>query len=146
MVARVIGYHQDRSAPPRNFYDPHHFLADQPYELNPGEEILALVNGSGYKYNDDSIYKLEINDNSPPPPTLVPTCDQHHLCLLVRNQSVNHTIYVGQQTPLVWVLELSCITAQLCYCTFAHVKHFKTNLNSSSSSSKIIENKSILIQ
>lgn len=63
MIQNFIHYEQlssGNSAPPCDYYDPHHMLAEKNYSIKPHEEILLIIRGHGYRFNDDTIYPLEI--------------------------------------------------------------------------------------
>lgn len=157
MAARIVCYRQSRRrvSPPCNYYDPHVFLAEQHYEIYPNEEVLLVVNGSGYNYNDDSIHQLQLTTTSDEQEdeilqssTLFTLSSiNQHLCVLIKNYSNDHTIYVGQKTPLTWVLNMSCLGAKLCFCSYDEVIKMKSrHLPASVTASQKANHKTILIQ
>jgi len=134
--------------PPRDYYNPSVFLADKPFRLYPGEEILVIINGCGYRYNDDSIFKLSFKSfmeedmevtaaaAAAAAPThysdieyvVVPASDQQ-LCLLVKNFSTENTISVGYKTPLTWLLDMPRIDSKLCFCSMTELTSVKLHVN-----------------
>ena len=153
MTARIVFYRQARKkvSPPCNFYDPHVFFAEQHFEIYPNEEVLLVVNGSGYNYHDDSIHQLQFTseeqeDDIQPTTLFSLSSNNQHLCVFVKNYSNDQTIYVSQKTPLTWVLNMSCIVAKLCFCSYAEVTKIKLQHLPSVTASKKADHKTILIQ
>jgi hypothetical protein len=62
MIKDIINYEQTLLLDgeiPRNYYDPNIMLAEHKFCLQPGEEILVVINGNGYRFSDDTIFTLE---------------------------------------------------------------------------------------
>lgn len=105
--------------PPRNFYEPSVLLAEKTYKINPEEEILIVISGCGYRYNDDTIYSLNINSDEVTA-GFTPIVQSHsQLCLLVKNCSSDYSVYVGFKSSLQLLLDMPRIMSRLCYCTVA---------------------------
>jgi hypothetical protein len=183
----IIYYEQifkrERQQLPHNYYNPQMVLADKPFELKPDEEILVVIDGCGYRYNDNCIYQLNFtstaatlnggggeqfnNEGSTTTSTTTTTtttattattsCSMvqqpQQLCLLVKNSSTEHTILVGYQTPLTWLLDMPRVTSKLCYCVNTELTKIKLGLHQLSSKNSnnnnkmypIVEDKTIVI-
>jgi hypothetical protein len=74
--------------PPRDFYDPNHVLAEKSFQIKPNEEILAVIKGSGFRYNDDTIYNLVVKhiQELPPPSQPIDINNRSH-----RDSSSGHS-------------------------------------------------------
>ena len=67
MIPKMVNYEQSYKgmwkssgdAIPCDYYDPSIMLADRAYNLKPNEEMLVVLLGSGYRYNDDTIHKVD---------------------------------------------------------------------------------------
>lgn len=116
---------------PRDYFDPNIMLADKAFKLEPNEEILVVINGHGYRYNDDTIYALdvkaaavaddnvEIDGSGSGIETLMHT--PSHLCYVIKNCSSNFKILVGYRTPLQWLLDMPKLFSRFCYCSIADI-------------------------
>ena len=69
-LPKIVNFDQGASVagrgqiiPPYNYYNPQVFLAKEAFDLFPGEECLAIINGVGYRYNDDTIYHITCSTN-----------------------------------------------------------------------------------
>lgn len=135
-IKQVIDYEQcyyspirGEGEPPRNYYDPNVMLAEKTYKLNPMEEILIVISGSGYRYNDDTVYSLNIYGKNEQMNETVNTLLEYNinpvinsssqLCLLVKNCSAEYSVYVGYKSPLQWLLDMPRLISKLCYCSTA---------------------------
>jgi len=113
MLPTVVYYQQAPDQPPVNYYDPHLFLAEIPYTLQPGQTVLIVLRGRGYRFGDDTIQPLRMNQYD---------ChlgENNQLCLWVKNDdNAPFCLRVGRKTPLVWLLDLPRLQTQLCYCDY----------------------------
>jgi len=114
---------------PRDYFDPNVMLSERAFRLEPGEEILIVINGTGYRYNDDTIYELEFSF-APAATTVNNQCTETiesrmvstaQLCFVIKNCAQNCVVYVGCKSPLQWLLDLPRISSKLCYTSIADI-------------------------
>ncbi len=146
MIPKMVHYEQSYKgmwkssgdAIPRDYYDPSIMLADRAYDLKPNEELLVVLLGSGYRYNDDTIHKVDFaglysssnNDevaqqSSHDSMNFFQIGASHQLCLIVKNCAQNYTFYIGQKSPLQWLLDLPRVRSKLCYCSIADITRYR---------------------
>lgn len=123
---------------PRDYYDPHILIANQNFAIRPNEEVMVVIDSSGYRYSDDAIrplnFKLDDTDNNN---SNIEENFQYtlhcgtakQLVLLIKNNSSNFTIYVGQKSPLIWLLDMPRVSSKLCFCHVSDLTNIKLNLN-----------------
>jgi hypothetical protein len=117
MIDYVQNYYPEGEAP-RDYYDPNIMIAERAYSIKPHEEILVVLNGTSFRYNDDTIYLLEIKKNediTADKQIKFAAINNNHLCLLVKNCSDEFSIYVGYRSPLAWLLNMPRIISKLCF-------------------------------
>lgn len=131
MIEKMINYQQahrhsrEDGESPRDYYDPSIMLAEKHYRLGAKEEIMIVINGSGYRYNDDTLYALNISTDDNPV-----IGHSYQLCLIVKNCSSNLSIYVGNKSPLQWLLDMPRVVSKLCFCSIADLTRLRLSLNS----------------
>ena len=128
MAQQVIIYEQPfypEGEPPRDYYDPRTLQSDKHFNIKPDEEVLLVVNGSGYRFMDDVIYPMHQRADTGLFIPLTPSNQQ--LCLVVHNISTDYTIYVGYKTPLNWLLDMPRVLSKLCYCSNTDLTQLKMN-------------------
>jgi hypothetical protein len=155
MIKEIIAYEQpfitdDRM--PHNYYDPNIMLAEREFCLKSDDEILIVVNGNGYRYNDDTIYTLKLPNDSNSSgggsggggggnsdgnhnkiPELNPSSfESMQLCLFIKNTSDQYSIHVGYKSPLSWLLDMPRVYSKLCYCSITDLTQLKMIYNQKS--------------
>lgn len=146
MITKIVCFEQQYSdkdsSPPRDYYDPNIMLAEQSFDIGPNEEVLGVIMGTGYRFNDDTVYTFEVknyDDDDDDADDDDANADKVHglsartdhssqLCLLIKNCSSVLTVYVGYKTPLQWILDMPRITSKLCSCPIADVTKLRFNL------------------
>ena len=150
--ASAAGRSGEQTIPPYNYYNPQVFLAKEAFDLFPGEECLAIINGVGYRYNDDTIYHLTCSTasdssggsgsggedtvdgvSSSSSSGSITTCSNVHLklesesqlCIFVKNCSNENAFKIGYNTPLNWLLDMPRMMSKLCYCSMADLIKIK---------------------
>lgn len=125
-IKQIIDYEQTyyspirgEGEPPRNYYDPNVMMAEKTYKINPMEEILLVISGSGYRYNDDTIFSLHVNIDQVTTEVIPNVQSSSQLCLLVKNCSSEYSVYVGFKSTLQLLLDTPRIMSRLCFCTVA---------------------------
>lgn len=129
-MRKVIGYEQffqQDGEPPLDFFDPSVMFSEKYYIIKPGEEVLLVINGSGYRFMDDIVYPL-IQDGStdqffPMSPS------QQQLCFVIRNCSTEFTISVGFRSSLKCLLGMARVTSKMCYCYSHDLTRLKMRYN-----------------
>jgi hypothetical protein len=157
MLKDIIHYEQNYSVDghdiPRNYYDPNIMLAERQFHLSPNEEILIIINGSGYRFSDDTIFTIEIpkmneiindinsditeknNQNEVSKKSdnlskIIPSSfSSKQLCLYVKNLSNSYSFYVGYKSSLARLLDMPRIFSKLCYCNVNDLTQFKLEFN-----------------
>lgn len=150
VITKVIDYEQacyrptailgDGGAPPRNYYDPNIMLAERAYAIKPLEEIMVVISGSGYRYNDDTVWSVDLDlvSSEKDPRKNVPASKHElvpritspgQLCVLIQNCSSSYTIYVGSRSPLQWLLDMPRVISKLCYSSVTDLTKCRLNLN-----------------
>lgn len=99
------------SEPPCDHFDPHVMLAERAFNIEPNEEILIVINGSGYRCMDDLIFQLR-HDNDYFSPL---SQSNEQLCFFVKNCSLVYTIFVGYKSSLKWLLDMPRLTSKMCH-------------------------------
>jgi hypothetical protein len=124
MLQKIVTYEQfsqqNTGEPPRDYYDPNIMMSTKNFSIRPGEELLVVISGNGFKYMDDSIFQLVHDEETH---TYFAEMGSQQLAYLVKNCSVVYTIYVGYKTPLKWLLDMPRITAKLCYGSLINISH-----------------------
>jgi len=140
-VQKVIYYeqihHREQNESPRDYYDPHVFIAEKQYFLAPQEEVLIVICGSGYRFKDDTICLLDVqplsssssssSGSSGSSSVQLQTQHNQQLCILVKNTSPYYSIYVGCKSPLFWLLDMPRISSRFCYCSYSDLTVLKLN-------------------
>lgn len=109
----------------RDYYDPNTLLADKHYRFGPKENIMFVINSSGYHYNDDTVYTLDVssvmklNDSD----NYLQRGQAYQMCLLVKNCSSERSIMLEINLP--FILFFKC---KLCFCTYGELTHLRHNL------------------
>lgn len=138
LINKMINYQQayrhnrEDGDAPRDYYDPNILLADKHYRIGPKENIMIVINGSGYHYNDDTVYALGVPpviDNTATTTTNYLQLGQaYQMCLLVKNCSSVHSIYVGNKSALQWLLDMPRVTSKLSFCTYGELTRLRYSL------------------
>ena len=58
MVQKIFLYEQTSTR--SDYFDPHNFVSECAFSIKPQQEIVLVINGLGFGFSDDSIYKLEL--------------------------------------------------------------------------------------
>jgi len=113
-------------------------LAETSYCIKPLEEIIVVIDGCGFRYNDDTIYLMQLTKDKNGDQQFGPALDScHQLCFFIKNCSPEFTICIGVKTPLNWLLESPRIMSKLCYCTFGDLATMKLNWRKNNSNQEI---------
>lgn len=141
MISKIINFEQlacgsngDNNGPnsdkPRDYYDPNIMMAEKAFKLEPQETALFVIFGRGFRYNDDTIYMLAIKKSNTFMTDTITAVPEHgsQLCLVVKNCSSNLTVYVGQKTPLQWLLDMARLSSKLCFCTIPELTDLRCEL------------------
>jgi len=149
MISKMVNYEQSYNGMWRkngepaalNYYDPNMMLAEKAFRLEPNEEALIVINGTGYRYSDETIYELEFffsptTDNDDMSTNAALNCDtivpnlvtSNQLCFLIKNCATNCTIYVGCKSPLHWLLNLPRVSSKMCYSSLSDITKCRLNI------------------
>ena len=160
-LPKIVNFDQGASVagrgqiiPPYNYYNPQVFLAKEAFDLFPGEECLAIINGIGYRYNDDTIYHITCSTNNDDDEcggssngggggggedtvdgvssgnttgsnVHLKLESESQLCIFVKNCSLENAFKIGYNTPLNWLLDMPRIMSKLCYCSMTDLIKIK---------------------
>lgn len=143
MISKIINFEQlacgsnsddncndNNSEKPRDYYDPNIMRAERAFKLEPQETVLIVIFGRGFRYNDDTIYMLSIKKSNTFMTDTITAVPEHgsQLCLVVKNCSSNLTVYVGQKTPLQWLLDMARLSSKLCFCAISELTDLRCEL------------------
>jgi len=87
---------------PRNYYDPQIMLAEKSFQIKPMEEILIIINGSGYRFSDDTVYPLEfrfVNENPIVPTSSTPSQKLISTAVPPDNTTTTSTTKTNDKSP-----------------------------------------------
>jgi hypothetical protein len=175
MIKEIVNYEQSYLSDgeiPRNYYDPNIMLAERNFCIKPGEEILIVISGNGYRFFDDTIFILETSThpNNFDSDYKISDSDQYsdeniellkseiksiipssfsskQLCMYLRNTSNQYSIYVGKKSSLTWLLDMPRISSKLCFCSVSELSRLKKlfKLQNETETDFAAENKTICL-
>jgi hypothetical protein len=106
---------------PSSFLDPNVLLSHHSFSVQPGETVVAVVLGSGYRGMDSHIYPLRQHDDGN---TFVASPPHQCVCYLITNNG-DLSIHVGKRAKLKYLLQLTFVIAKLCYASHAEMSVLK---------------------
>jgi hypothetical protein len=126
MSQKIIIYEQfsqNTIESPRDYYDPNVMMSTRNFCIRPGEEVLIIISGNGYKWMDDSIFQL-VHDEEVD--SYFAEMGSQQLSLIVKNCSCIFTIYIGYKTPLKFLLDMPRTVSKLCYSSILDLSYAKS--------------------
>ncbi len=110
-----------REEPPRTYYDPNLLYNERAFTIQAGEEILLLISGTGFQFEDETIYQLEQDKNAGGKFVLQKSPSDRQLCILLQNKSTEKCYHVARKTSLALLMEMPRLKSYLCHVSITHM-------------------------